>query len=894
MKLMNTRSRRAWVYFWAVILLSSEVMPNFNIRKTDDELFDFKTHDMVPLQINENEIRADRLEIPQDEDETLYQYYINYIPEEDHYLVKKNLNNKKQLQTGDSILIVKAGEAQLLGVTDQLPVELDTSDVMSILAEDATNTANEERLAFLKLQKFSDQKRELEDLDAAYHSHFRVLDIIKYELSDDENFLKLGEDAEKLLDFDDMTKAYLEHLNEILTKTVVPNYDRIINDLISGKLGQNGHSLNGNGLFSGLGESNDSKFHGAVSKMVDEFKQTVTSNVFMMATIRRYYEVDVREFVNGGNVIQAILERIMSPQPNLLLSTLKKFCKEGRMSSLQWSLSPPTDKEQNVIHIQNEMKDYLAQVVGAFIAGKIDSSLEHDDLGNVVAKNLSEKAADNASPIEKFDLHLNHMMDHLNKKFFGMARLHWEFELSDLAFLNEKFMKEANFNQFVIDMILENSDETVKKFIDQYVSVTLTRTFVPDIFLGTATDKVNQEMFLNAMAYFDSSFNRATDNTGNVQIIHNGPALTNDEEQSQDSLSSEMDNSQSSSVKTRESQDDALRSSNSKLGSSKTNRSELSRISQTSGDSNSVDLSKSSSEIDELSTSRRSQKSRLSENSRGSQRSSLGDQSSRLKKETRSSRSDSDSRSNVSRRKEQRSKSVRGDLTSRSDQQSRSNKSRKKEALSGSSVIDRSQRSQSRDQTNSSQRKERSRNSDLRERSNLSTSSRQSRKSGLQKKSELSRPGSQSRKSNLGGESTKTGKKNSTTGSHRSDDSQTPLQNSKQRPQQESRNSQRSPSDLTDERRVSSRSDIEQVDKNVFIVNDLESNSKLSVHSLKSERAKKKGGKMDNQTRRLDDDLDLLIAPGQVGESNMHRPAKAIGVANAQKRPSRKRAILVM
>jgi hypothetical protein len=551
MKFFTAKLKSLWTFCIILNLLSKNVIPQFNINDTSLELMDYKDHKLDPVQIAEDEISAEREDISVDEESKKYYYKIIYTPNEDHYFVKKapHNTNTSALQLNDFIFFAKQGIPIYLGFSQEMGLEFDTNQVMDIVEADADITKNDEAITSLHLNTLTDMKREMVDIDAAYSSHQRVLDVIKYEINENGDFLNVDKDEFNLEDFKTMTSMYLDLLVDILKNTTATQYDKIITQLTDGSLTGTGEGKaldQGNGFTNFFVSSEESKFKKSIDKLIDEFCEDVKKNIFFMTTIRKYYESDIRDFVNNNNLLEAFSNSISSQSSNMLIGSLFQYMKDGKHRGQNWSLDKPGEKkEENTLYIQDEMIEHLSQIIYNSIGSLIDASLEVDEFGNIIKKTLEEKEADNATPVERFDLHLYHMIETLNENFYELAHAHWEeLTMEHLAFINESFIEQANFNAFVIRMLLNNTKDEIEKFIEQYTETTIKRTFIPEIFLGVSAGNINFKVFYHSMCFFINCPPKEDPKERSIQFIHRGDPPSNKSENSVSSNSSSRSNDQ--------------------------------------------------------------------------------------------------------------------------------------------------------------------------------------------------------------------------------------------------------------------------------------------------------------------------------------------------------------
>ena len=551
MKFFTAKLKSLWTFCIILNLLSKNVIPQFNINDTSLELMDYKDHKLDPVQITADEISAEREDISVDEESKKYYYKIIYTPNEDHYFVKKapHNNNTSALQLNDFIFFAKQGTPIYLGFSQEMGLEFDTNQVMDIVEADADITKNDEAITSLHLNSFTDMKREMVDIDAAYSSHQRVLDVIKYELNENGDFLNIDKDEFNLEDFKTMTSMYLDLLVDILKNTTATQYDKIITQLTDGSLTGTGEGKaldSGNGFTNLFVSSEESKFKKSIDKLIDEFCENLKKNIFFMTTIRKYYESDIRDFVNNNNLLEAFSNSISSQSSNMLIGSLFQYMLDGKHRGQNWSLDKPGEKkDENTLYIQDEMIEHLSQIIYNSIGSLIDASLEVDEFGNIIKKTLEEKEADGATPVERFDLHLYHIIETLNENFYELAHAHWEeLTMEHLAFVNESFIEQANFNAFVIRMLLNNTKDEIEKFIAQYTETTIKRTFVPEIFLGASAGNINFNVFYHSMCFFINCPPLEGEKERSIQFIHRGDPPSDKSEHSVSSNSSSRSNDQ--------------------------------------------------------------------------------------------------------------------------------------------------------------------------------------------------------------------------------------------------------------------------------------------------------------------------------------------------------------
>ena len=528
MKIIGLDTNRLTTIIWIFMILSSEVVPQFNIKKTDDELFDLITGEMVPYQVQPDEIIATKMELQKEEDEPqMYKYEFSYVPNEDHYLVKKFKTNPNDVQIDDMVLIVKANEEQKMGKTDETDVSYEESNFLEIIDNLQTNDSLT-NLTSLHFSKFLDHKRTLEDFETAYKSHHRVLDIISYEINGGE-YITFDSAAMELPEFEEMVTMYLEHLKNKLMTNILSKVNGFIDFLAEGGDPKGYDQMNSFSKFISGNQGDNLKKE--VQKYLQDFTTIVDHNRFMMSTIENYYLNDIREYINTDNVATSMMSSIDSQEINLLVETISEYMSDVGYGETPWVISDPdwnnTD-DLSKIHMQMKMKDHLSKTVSDFLNNELYKDAEKDDNGNIIKRSIQDKKDDPQNDIEKLEVHLIHMMNTVVKQLESIIDKKWDIEPKHLNSVIELFLEEADFNTFVMDILLDKSKESIQTFIHQYTKTTLERTFVPEIFFGPGVPSIDKDTFSQAMSMFNSKFHgrESDEDTDNfVPFIYQGPEV---------------------------------------------------------------------------------------------------------------------------------------------------------------------------------------------------------------------------------------------------------------------------------------------------------------------------------------------------------------------------------
>ena len=532
MKIFGIDTDRLTTIIWIFLTLSAEVAPQFNIRKTDEDIFDFITGEMVPYQVQPDEIITTKVELQKEEDKPQEYYYLmEYVPSEDHYLVKKKGANPDDLQFNDHVLLVKKGEKQTMGRTIVTDSNFDEENVLGIV-DSLQDEMTKRGLTSIHFGTMNDPKRTLDDFEQALFSHDRILKILRYENDGDgEHFLHFNEDDMELPEFKDMIPLYLEHLNKILVETIFPKIKSLIDVISSGKDSKDFESLSY--FQKNFGDSQDDKLKENVLKHIKEFTKLVSQNKFMMSTIKSYYVNDIRNFVNSSNVITSMYESINNKTMNMVVEALRDHVIAAGFDSIPWSLANPnwTEEDDKTMHIQRKIKDLLSKTVSQYLSNEITKDAPKDEHGNLIVRSIQDKIDNPETPIEKHELHLIQIMTHLNEELEPIIDEKFDVTQQQLEPLIDIFLAEADFNAFVMGMLVEKSKDGIHDFIHNYTSKTIERTFVPEVFLGPGVPMVDKQIFSNSMELFNSRFRTQESNVDDnfVSFIYEGPEVLGNE-----------------------------------------------------------------------------------------------------------------------------------------------------------------------------------------------------------------------------------------------------------------------------------------------------------------------------------------------------------------------------
>ena len=540
MKILGIDTDRVISIIWIFMALSAEVTPNFNIKKTDEDIFDFQTGEMVPYQVQPDEIKVTKWEIQKEEDQPQkYKYYIDYVPMADHYLVSKKGKNPSEVQMNDNVLLIKNGESQRMGVTNDTESNFDEKDLLNIITSLVDNDSKT-GLTSIHFGIMDDPKRNLDDFEQAFYSHKRILNILKFEEEGDgEHYLHFKEEDMTLPEFNDMIPMYLNHLNSII---LGPIFSKIKDMIIKISNGEDPKDIDSVNYFvKNYGDPQTKKLSEEVYKYLEGFTSVVGQNKFMMSTIKSYYVNTIRDFVNSSNVITSMYESIDKQQKNMVVEAIEEEINNFGAGDIPWSLANPdwsTVDDGKTLHIQRKIKDLLNKTVAEYLNNEINKDAPRDEHGNLEIKSLQDKIENPETPIEKHELHLIQIISHLNEEIEPIIDKKWDISQSDLEPLISAFLEEADFNSFVMGILIERSKEGIHNFIHNYTAKTIERTFVPEVFLGATLPNLDKERFMSSMELFDSKFRtqKSSSPENFVEFIYEGPEVIGSGEHVQENL----------------------------------------------------------------------------------------------------------------------------------------------------------------------------------------------------------------------------------------------------------------------------------------------------------------------------------------------------------------------
>lgn len=522
--------------FWAVICatllrpaLALDVVTPANLLsiQPDGTLQDY--------QFSEDDIEVTKGQIKNPGGDDKFEYIFNFVPKEETNLIYKVGPNEAEAQRGDLLLMLPPNKPVYLGETHDLDEDFDANQKMDIAEAELEKYNEPGRIGKLYMHTYSEMKWTVNEIREETFNHERVMNIIKYEY--DPNYrLDFSKTDNAMVPYDTMVERYLARLNQLLITKLSPVYQNIIDELHKANPLKNDKNMQ----FMRSHPIDDMKEE-VNTKFLKEFQDEIAQNNLLLATLHNYYVHEIQELVNGGQIREMLVDGLMKRKRNLvldaaILSIAKKTKKQELSLADPWEL----DKEStDKMHVQLTLKDILIDIAGDAFT---DSIGKEDGGEEAEGPRSYEDKAESTNPVDKFDIILYHIIFRINdkfKEFIAKLGVPSEIQLQQAAV---GFVEAANFNKFLVKMIMENNMRSFTNFIRTYNFVTIYRTYTDDIFFNLDQKKFTIDLatFSSFLDLFGENYAQAPQNSHLLIFGERGP----DQQKSQKSV--ELDDSRKS------------------------------------------------------------------------------------------------------------------------------------------------------------------------------------------------------------------------------------------------------------------------------------------------------------------------------------------------------------
>jgi hypothetical protein len=434
---------------------------------------------LVPYQISPADITVQKASVTRPNEAPKFEYKMTYTPKERLDLVIKDKPNKEEVEQGDLLLMVGKGKEISLGQSHDLDEDLGEDQIGEIADAEIKAYGDPTRLGKINMHFYKEMKWIPLEFRLEIFNHQRVMNIMKYEY-DAEYFLNFANQQEAMVDYDVMVKRYLERFNQLLMTKLMPLYVNLID-----KMHQEKPLVNDKNL-AGMRSHPIEDMKQDINKMLEPYIEEIEKNNLLLATLHKYYSEEIQEIIQGGQIKEMLLQGLLDRERNL--------CLDGAINALskrndgqKITLANPWELKReplSPIYVQLIMKDMLIDIAGDAMIAKANGSEE------AVVHRTYEEKAESTNPVDKFDIIIYHLIVRIHegfKKHIEKLGVPPELELKQIT---EQFVEAANFNKFLVKLIMENSGQSLANFIGRYTQITIDRTFTDDIFFGLEKGKV--------------------------------------------------------------------------------------------------------------------------------------------------------------------------------------------------------------------------------------------------------------------------------------------------------------------------------------------------------------------------------------------------------------------
>jgi len=440
-----------------------------------------ETNTLEPYQINPSDVKVHKEAITVPNQPDKFEYKVNYVPSERVDLVVKIKSNQEEVEKGDLLLMVDKNQEISMGQSHDLDEDIDEGDIGKIAETEIQKFGDANRIGKINMHFFNEEKWIPVEFREEIFNNLRVMNIIKYEYNGDY-YLNFANQEGAMVEYDVMVERYLERLNQLLSTKLIPMYANLID-----KMNEETPMHNDKMIMQSLrNKPHEDLKEDLESKLLKPYKEEITKNNLLLTTLHKYYTKELTEIIQGGQIREVLVSGLLNRRRNLCLDAAvnalnKRNNGEKITVKSPWELkSEPTSP----IYIQLIMKDILIDIAGDAMIAK--------NLGSEEARVIRtyDEIAESTDPVDKFQVTLYHIITRINdgfKKYIEKLGVPSELALTEIT---ERFVEAANFNKFLVKMIMENSGSALAQFIEKYTEITLERTFTDDIFFGLEKGKV--------------------------------------------------------------------------------------------------------------------------------------------------------------------------------------------------------------------------------------------------------------------------------------------------------------------------------------------------------------------------------------------------------------------
>ena len=470
--------------------------------------------------IDPSDIKVEKATVKRPDQEPGFEYKITYTPKERLDLIIKENSNLELVEKGDLMLMVGKGKEISIGQTHVLDEDLDETQIGEIAEAEIQKSGDKARIGKINMHNYQEMKWIPLEFRVEIFNHWRVMSYIQSEYNS-EYFLDFANQQNAIVDYDTMVKRYLDRFNQLLINILVPLYSKLIDKM------HDDNPLENDKYMQFMRSHPVENLKQNINEMLEPYQEEIEQNNLLLATLHKYYNEEIQDIVQGGKIKELLLARLKDHERNLCLDAAI-IALNKRNNGQKISFDSPWGYKQepiNPIYIQLIMKEKLIDMAGDAMIANLLGSEE-----GVVHRSYEEKA-ESTAPVDKFDIIIYHLITRIHegfKKHIAKLGVPPEIELHDIT---EKFVESANFNKFLIKMIMENSGQSLAQFIQTYTTVTIKRTFTDDIFFGLDEGKfiLNIKTLENYLDLLGENMVQANRGSYMVVIGDGGEQLVSDD-----------------------------------------------------------------------------------------------------------------------------------------------------------------------------------------------------------------------------------------------------------------------------------------------------------------------------------------------------------------------------
>jgi hypothetical protein len=452
-------------------------LSSFRFAKPEELLALENDGHLEKYEIPENSVKIYPVEL----DSGKKEYKVELIPEEEKTLIYKKGRNLNAVQPGDGVLMFRKDVPLLLGQSAPMDEEYGENHILEMAQTSLNDHGNAFEISSLPMMDFKEKQIDVKSLEDMLLNNKKILDIIRYEKRDDDQFFSFSQGELSFPNFKEMNKKYLEDLGNIISSDFLPKYIALL---------QERHAEDP--LKGGFSHESESSLTKKVNATIKDFQDYLNKNIFMISPIKRFYENQLQESLNIENMEHAILDKVNNGGMNLLAGAADFLCKHG-LDFLELSVQNPWDEKTK---IDDNKYTYLMKTM-------IENLYTHinENITGILNEQLSSEGA---NPIDRLNENLTHVIQHLNEKMIETFRKGWPDYYKDFdSMFTEPFLEKANIGKFFIKESLNSQIEDLEKFVEEYVDTTLTRTFFSNMVTG---DVLNKDLFKDYMQLIDTTY----------------------------------------------------------------------------------------------------------------------------------------------------------------------------------------------------------------------------------------------------------------------------------------------------------------------------------------------------------------------------------------------------